>query len=256
MGFYSGPVIVTDSLIFNFDAGNDKCTDADDNVTSMRDIGSVDHSSRTDRAMHGDGITANISFPTNTGAVKAINTGVTRRRSDDDPADPSNFENRLDLDDNILFADQDAWSMEFWAKPDSDAEHTFLSLAGREATTNWMIWQHGSTTWYPRYRDNNSNYYRSAGNENVSNPDDWHQVVFTADTSRNITFYVDGAAIGGSTQAADTQASVNRIMAGYSSGNNKYGFQGVMLCARIYAKTLSAAEVLQNFNATRRRVGI
>jgi hypothetical protein len=88
VGFYSGPVIVTDSLIFNFDAGNDKCTDADDDLTSMRDIGSVDHSSRTDRAMHGDGITANISFPTNTGAVKAINTGVTRRRSDDDPADP------------------------------------------------------------------------------------------------------------------------------------------------------------------------
>jgi hypothetical protein len=256
VGFYSGPVIVTDSLIFNFDAGNDKCTDADDDLTSMRDIGSVEHSSRTDRGMHGDGITANISFPTDTGAVKAINTGVTRRRSDDDPADPSNFENRLDLDDNILFADQDAWSMEFWAKPDSDAEHTFLSLAGRGATNNWMIWQHGSTTWYPRYRDNNSNYYRSAGDENVSNPDDWHQVVFTADTSRNITFYVDGAAIGGSVQAADTQASVTRLMAGYASGTARYGFQGSMLCTRIYAKTLSAAEVLQNFNATRRRVGI
>jgi hypothetical protein len=29
-----------------------------------------------------------------------------------------------------------------------------------------------------------------------------------------------------------------------------------MLCARIYSKTLSAAEILQNFNATRGRVGI
>ena len=256
MGFYSGPVIVTDSLIFNFDAGNEKCTDADDDLTSMRDIGSVEHSSRTDRSMHGDGITANISFPTDTGAVKAINTGVTRRRSDDDPADPSNFENRLDLDDNILFADQDAWSMEFWAKPDSDSEHTFLSLAGRGATNNWMIWQQGSTTWYPRYRDNNSNYYRDSANTNVSGPDDWHQVVFTADTSRNIGFYVDGALLGGTTQAADTQASVTRLMAGYASGTSRYGFQGSMLCTRIYAKTLSAAEVLQNFNATRRRVGI
>ena len=29
-----------------------------------------------------------------------------------------------------------------------------------------------------------------------------------------------------------------------------------MLCARIYSKALSAAEVLQNFDATRGRVGI
>ena len=160
------------------------------------------------------------------------------------------------MDDNILFADQDAWSMEFWAKPDSDSEHTFLSLAGRGATNNWMIWQQGSTTWYPRYRDNDSNYYRDSANTDVSGPDDWHQVVFTADTSRNIGFYVDGALLGGTTQAADTQASVTRLMAGYSSGTSRYGFQGSMLCARIYSKTLSAAEVLQNFNATRGRVGI
>ena len=248
-----GPRVVTDNLVFNFDAGNDKCTDADDVVTTMRDIGSVAHSSRTDRGITGAGTTASFSFPTDAGATKTIDLGITGRN---EAVDATNYQNRLGLDDDILFADQDAWSCEFWAKPNSNAEHTFLSLAGRGATSPWLIWQQGSTTWYPRYRDNNSNYYRSAGNENVSNPDDWHQVVFTADTSRNITFYVDGAAIGGSTQAADTQASVNRIMAGYSSGNNKYGFQGVMLCARIYAKTLSAAEVLQNFNATRRRVGI
>ena len=90
----------------------------------------------------------------------------------------------------------------------------------------------------------------------MSNPDDWHQVVFTADTSRNISFYKDGELLGGSVQAADTQTQINRLMAGYSSGTSRYGFQGSMLCARIYAKTLSAAEVLQNFNATRRRVGI
>ena len=256
MGFYSGPVIVTDSLIFNFDAGNDKCTDADDAVTSMRDIGSVAHSSRADRGITGAGITGNIVFPTDTGAVKAINTGVTRRRSDDDPADPSNFENRLDLDDNILFADQDAWSMEFWAKPNSDAEHTFMSLAGRGATNNWMIWQHGSSTWYPRFRDYDGTYRRSAGNETDDSPDDWHQVVFTADASRNINFYVDGASIGSSVAASNSAVILNRICAGYSSGTARYGFQGNMLCARIYAKTLSAAEVKQNFEATRWRVGI
>ena len=248
-----GPRVVTDNLVFNFDAGNDKCTDADDVVTTMRDIGSVAHSSRTDRGITGAGTTASFSFPTDAGATKTIDLGITGRN---EAVDATNYQNRLGLDDDILFADQDAWSCEFWAKPNSNAEHTFLSLAGRGATSPWLIWQHGSSTWYPRFRDNDSVYRRDATNANVSNPDDWHQIVFTATTDRNISFYVDGALLGGPIISNDTQLQINRIMAGYSSGTARYGFQGSMLCARIYAKTLSAAEVLQNFNATRRRVGI
>jgi hypothetical protein len=85
--------------------------------------------------------------------------------------------------------------------------------------------------------------------------------VFTVDTSRNISFYVDGALLGGSVDlnssgSGTSYVRINRIMAGYSSSTSRYGFQGSMLCARIYSKTLSAAEVLQNFNATRGRVGI
>ena len=248
-----GPRVVTDNLVFNFDAGNDKCTDADDVVTTMRDIGSVAHSSRTDRGITGAGTTASFSFPTDAGATKTIDLGITGRN---EAVDATNYQNRLGLDDDILFADQDAWSCEFWAKPNSNAEHTFLSLAGRGATSPWLIWQHGSSTWYPRFRDNDSVYRRDATNANVSNPDDWHQIVFTATTDRNISFYVDGALLGGPIISNDTQLQINRLMAGYASGTSRYGFQGSMLCARIYAKTLSAAEVLQNFNATRRRVGI
>ena len=107
MGFHNGPVIVTDSLIFNFDAGNDKCTDSDDEVTSMRDIGLVAHSSRTDRGITGAGTTASFSFPTNVGATKTIDLGITGRNSD---TDATNYDNRLGLDDNIVFADQSAWS--------------------------------------------------------------------------------------------------------------------------------------------------
>ena len=248
-----GPKVVTDSLIFSFDAGNAKCTDADDEVTSMRDSAIVSHSSREDRAITGAGTTANITFPTNTGAIKTIDTGVTGRNSS---TDATNFDNRLGLDDDILFADEAAWSCEFWAKPRADAVHTFLSLAGRGATSPWFIWQHGSSTFYPRFRDNDGDYLRDSSNTNCSDPDDWHQLVFTADTSRNISFYKDGALLGGSVQSTDTALRINRLMAGYSSSTTKYGFQGSMLCTRVYSKTLSAAEVLQNFNATRGRVGI
>jgi len=253
MGVNNGLNVVSDSLIFSFDAGNVKCTDADNVVTSMRDSAIVSHSSRSDRAITGAGTTANITFPTDTGAIKTIDTGVTGRKSE---TDATNFDNRLGLDDDIVFADEAAWSCEFWAKPRSNAVITFNSLAGKGGTNNWLIWQmSGSNQWYPRFRDNDSEY-RDSGTTTVAGNLDWHQVVFTVTTGRVLTFYVDGVASGNTVTIADSALTINRLMAGYSSGTSRYNFMGSMLCARIYSKTLSAAEILQNFNATRGRVGI
>jgi len=253
MGFHNGLNVVSDSLIFSFDAGNVKCTDSDNEVTSMRDSAIVSHSSRGDRGITGAGTTASFSFPTDTGAVKTIDTGVTGRNSD---TDATNFDNRLGLDDNIVFADEDAWSCEFWAKPRSNAVITFNSLAGKGTTTNWLIWQmSGSNQWYPRFRDNDATY-RDSGTTTVAGNLDWHQVVFTMTTGRVLTFYVDGVQTGNTVTISDSELTINRLMAGYASGISRYGFMGSMLCARIYSKTLSAAEILQNFNATRGRVGI
>jgi len=255
MSFHNGAKIVVDSLVFCFDAGNDKCTDADDNVTSMRDIAPVVHSSRTDRGITGAGTTASFSFPTNQGASKSIDLGITGRNQ---ATDATNYENRLGFDDDIIFADEDAWSWEFWFKARDGASQGFQSLGGRGATNNWIIWRYGgSSTGYPQFRDNDSTYRRSAGNETRAGFDDtWHQVVFTMTTGRVLNFYCDGTVMGGSVTIADSYCKTNRLMAGYSSSTFRYGFEGNMLCARAYAKTLSAAEVLENFNATRGRVGI
>ena len=258
-----GPKIVTDSLVFCFDAGSDKCTDADDDATSMRDIAPVVLSYldgywvRTDRGITGGGLTGNFSFPTNQGASKSIDLGITGRNQ---ATDPTNYNNRLGLDEEILFADEDAWSWEFWFKVRDGATEGFQSLAGRGATNNWIIWRFGgSGTGYPQYRESGSGspYRRSAGNETRAGFDDtWHQVVFTVTTGRVMNFYCDGTVMGSPATLTSSYSKVNRLMAGYSSGTSKYGLEGNMLCARAYAKTLSAAEVLQNFNATRGRVGI
>ena len=253
MGFYNGLNIVSDSLIFSFDAGNVKCTDADNVVTSMRDSAIVSHSSRSDRGITGSGTTANITFPTNTGAIKAIDTGVTGRNSS---TDSTNYANELGLDDDIIFADEAAWSCEFWAKPRANAVITFNSLAGRGNTQPWIIWQmSGSNQWYPRFRDNDG-VYRDSGTTTVAGNLDWHQVVFTVTTGRVLTFYVDGVASGNTVTITDSELRINKLMAGYGNSTTRYNFMGSMLCARIYSKTLSAAEILQNFNATRGRVGI
>ena len=107
MGFYSGPTVVNDSLVFCFDAGSDKCTDADDAVASMRDIGPVEHSSRTDRGITGTGNTGNFSFPTDQGASKVIDLSISASSSGSDADD---YDNRLALDDDLYFADEDVWS--------------------------------------------------------------------------------------------------------------------------------------------------
>ena len=79
--------------------------------------------------------------------------------------------------------------------------------------------------------------------------------MFTVATNRDIKFYINGA-LKDTVASTDTYLKIDRLGAGYSSGVNRYNYQGVILCCRIYSKTLSDAEVLQNFNATRGRVGI
>ncbi len=93
MGYHSGPVVVTDSLVFCFDAGNLRCTHTDRfgqyqgsvDVTSMFNVGPVAHSSQTAlnnqsnpeiKGVIGAGNTGNFSFPTNTGAATAIDLSI------------------------------------------------------------------------------------------------------------------------------------------------------------------------------------
>ena len=251
MGFYSGPTVVNDSLVFCFDAGSDKCTDADDAVASMRDIAPVAHSSRTDRSLHGDGNTGNITFPTNTGAAKAIDLSVSHSNSTGDADD---YDNRIDLDDDLVFADEDAWSFEFWGKLNSNAVNTYQSLGGRGATNPWII-QHkgGANSWTIKFRDNDAQYRSSS--EQTTSSTEWYQMMFTVGTNRDIKFYINGA-LKDTVASTDTYCKIDRIGAGYASSTSRYNYQGVILCCRIYSKTLSDAEVLQNFNATRGRVGI
>jgi hypothetical protein len=251
MGFYSGPTVVNDSLVFCFDAGSDKCTDADDAVASMRDIAPVAHSSRTDRGITGTGNTGNFSFPTNSGASKVIDLSISSYNSANDADD---YDNRLTLDDDLYFADEAAWSFEFWGKLDTNCVNTYHSLGGKGGTSPWII-QHksGANSWTLRYRESDGTYRTSA--TQTDDARDWHQMMFTTATDRTVKQYINGVLISTHT-VTNSYVTINRIMAGYASSTSRYGYEGVMLCCRVYGKELSAAEVLQNFNATRGRVGI
>jgi hypothetical protein len=86
---------------------------------------------------------------------------------------------------------------------------------------------------------------------------DWHNVVGLWDGS-NIRLYGDGVAVGTPTAAATGYAftDASRHSVGRYGGFNGWYFDGNIAIVMIHGRALTAAEVLQNFNADRSRFGI
>ena len=93
----------------------------------------------------------------------------------------------------------------------------------------------------------------SSTDENSANIQSWTHIVTTCDESGNIIHYVNGTKAGDTLVSTNTALDVDRVMGGYVSGGNHHPLRGEMGLYNLYSKTLSAAEVLQNYNATRGR---
>ena len=86
----------------------------------------------------------------------------------------------------------------------------------------------------------------------------WHGLTVVFNNTTNIG-YQDGVQVGTFTQATTTSTStILSIGASFYSLNNPstYLFTGNIAHVRIYNRALSAAEVLQNYNATKGRFGL
>jgi len=81
----------------------------------------------------------------------------------------------------------------------------------------------------------------------------WYYVGFTLVNGSTLTFYKNGVSDGTNSAARTTQS--NTLQIGDSRGFN-YALIGRIPQVSIYNRVLSAAEVEQNFNATRYRFGI
>jgi hypothetical protein len=160
---------------------------------------------------------------------------------------------------SITFADTATYSFEFWIKNRTTPAATFHSLMGRDSTNPWLLIEHLNTTganWRPSFRENNAtfNNFNTITNYNISNQ--WAHIIFTVDSSRNISFYLNGSLRQTLSTAVSTTFTTTRILGGYSSGGNYYSWQGLGSICRIYNKTLSLSEILQNYNATKTRFGL
>jgi hypothetical protein len=158
----------------------------------------------------------------------------------------------------LTFDDQSSYTFDFWVKMRANAQSTFHSLLGRGSTNPWLVINANTTTglsWDLRFRDNASTYniFTTISDTNIQS---WTNVTITADTSRNLSLYLNGNFRQTITLPSSSLFYVSRIVGGYSSGANQYNFQGSLASCKLYNQTLTTPQIQQNYNSTKGRFNL
>ena len=236
MGFYRGPNIVTDGLVFAVDPGSERSYPGSGTTTSSLMtaydgtlINGTAFSTDNGGIWEFDGVNDSIDFD---GATILGYLGVTSG-----------------IDNNV------AYSMEAWIKLDAYPSGIAGSgdcIMGHNSTLGIGLQVFGTTTSaYINfgYRTN-SNY--DSGNITIN---EWHHIVGTRAVGGAIVIYIDGVAdltVNGNNAIDYTTTDFN---IGYAP--TRIGpFNGDISSTRVYNKSLTAAEVTQNFNAQKSRFGL
>jgi hypothetical protein len=83
-----------------------------------------------------------------------------------------------------------------------------------------------------------------------SYPDgNWHYIVVTNDAATNAKLYIDGVLIGTAAYRSTLSTVSDNFWVGRFHGDNNYTINANIAAAQLYNKVLSAAEVLQNYEA-------
>ena len=236
MGFYRGPNIVTDGLVFAVDPGSERSYPGTGTTTSSLMtaydgtlINGTGFSTNNGGTWEFDGTDDKINFD---GATILGYIGVTSGTGN-----------------NV------AYSMEAWIKLDaypSGIASSGDTIMGHNSTQGIGIQVFGTTTSaYINfgYRGN-SNY--NAGNITIN---EWHHIVGTRAVGGAIKIYIDGV----EDYAVTGNLAVDYTTADFAIGNapTRIGpFNGDISSTRVYNKSLTAAEVTQNFNAQKSRFGL
>jgi hypothetical protein len=84
------------------------------------------------------------------------------------------------------------------------------------------------------------------------NLNQWSNLVMTRDASNNMSIYLNGMGSTSNTQSYSNILQMNQI-GRYSAFTNVYNVKGSIGEVKIYNRALSASEVLQNYNASKKR---
>ena len=190
------------------------------------------------------------------GTIYGLSTYNTTLQSFDTNATTVTNDYGISTPNTITFTDGSEYTLDFWVKLRSGAT-SFNSLCGQGGTTQWLpLFLTSTTNWYPRYRETSGTYndFTPITDINLQN---WTNITLVIKSNRIIDLYTNGNFRESIlTTPTSTVFNITRIASGYSSGGNYYSLQGSISATKIYNRTLSSKEVLQNYNATKGRYGL
>ncbi len=157
------------------------------------------------------------------------------------------------VDDYITFpaVTNNIYSLDFWYKMGgNDGTYGYFASSG----SNGLAISEGGTGDGLSY----GKFYYWLGNANVlvdiPSTTQWNHISVSINTStNNIDFYGNGMILGNFTVSA-TSNSVSNI--GRFVGGNAHFLKGNLASYKIYNRALLASEVLQNYNAVKKRFGL
>jgi hypothetical protein len=221
MGINYNPRIVTDGLVFCFDAKNVKSYSG--SGTSFTDIGGALASNSGSFASYSS-TPGHISFNGSNGSGIQF---------------PSSS-----------IHDTQTPSVEVWVRTNALSQYGFWFEKGtvnsqyslfQEGTT--IVWRHAGNSQYTT-----TSTYMTTGV--------WYQVVGTY-TSGSRKTYINGSLVTSDTVSYSVNTGGSGIGLGsFGGGQTGYQFNGDLAVVKAYSKALSADEISQNFNALRSRFSI
>ena len=229
MSGVTGPNIVTDGLVLTLDAGNAQSYPG--SGTTWYDV-----------AGSSVGTITNATYSSTDGGSIAF----------DGNGDYIDLGADLAVSENNI-----GWAAEFWFRTTTASTLQAFSSSDNDAlNANWMnLYNSKIALW------NVSPGYWKYGDTVISN-NTWYQVVYVSKVGgTQYQFYVNGEAEGGDHVSNTWVAGYSSLdirfigMYHYISSNSRW-WNGNMAIVRIYNREITAAEVLQNFNAHKSRFGL
>ena len=220
MGFYRGPNIVTDGLVFAYDAGSERC-------------------------YPGSGTTANSLTSSNTGT---LTNGVGFSSSNGGSWEFDGVDDYINIPTSSNLDGFSNASFETWVEPDNTS--SYRRIFDKDGVTCYNISLNPSSNPYI-YVD--GSYAQSTL---LANVDQWNHIIITYDGT-NARFYKNGAIVDTvSLNQGQIPSNSNDLRIGSNYDSNTSMMNGHIAIAKIYNQVLTAAEVAQNFNAQKSRFGL
>ena len=236
MGLNHGTNIVKDGLVFSVDAANPRSY-----ISGSSDTFNLKNLSITGSLKNG------VDFTFNN------NLGVFELDGSDDLISVNNKFN--------LVQQTGVFSISCWFKLDnynSNALQTIMQTnnSGNDGHGWWLAYANRTgietnTLFFILYRATSGQQDRIDEDSAISD-NNWHFVTVTGDDT-NISLYLDGVSLATPISLTKSPSGVANNNLTIGDYNSSHDFDGQIGLTQIYNRTLSAAEVLQNYNALKGR---